>query len=615
MKSLLATVSLIAFLLLALVHSQQPTFRSSTTYVEVDAYVSNGRGEFVKDLNMDDFEILEDGRLQTISTYSFVDLPIFSPPLRSSIRSLESDVTTNARSDEGRLWVMLLDGASGEVPALRALNVARQFIEEAFGPNDLMAVIHVQGTMKASQSLTRSKSLLLDSLERFRTDGASAAPRSELTRILDAYRVVEEVSHSLGALGLRGRRKAVLWVGPSLIFNPGLTRNGAAIVAAYGDMVRAAQRNNVAIYPIARSPSLGVGMAGREAYRGLAEDTGGRAVIGTNDLSRAFADIVRENSSYYVLGFYPTNEHRDGKFHEITVRVKRPGVTVRTRKGYLAPDADSANREATAATLRPGAEIRDALRNPIPRTGLEVSLSAVPFKGSGTAGSVLLAAHVRGHDPLRPDQSVDIAYRALDAEGKTLVERGTQYTLQARGEQKGLRFVDRLALPRGRHEIRFAAHLNDGRTGSVVAYVDVADFTAGRMALSGLTIETNAPAESALFTGADAVPGDAAVTTVRRFTPAANVIVRGVLYADADVSGGMLAFAATVRRDDGTTVRDGLNVMVDKTGAPQGQYPLVVELPLSDLRPGGYVFTLDARLIRGRRSAVTRQVPFWVVQE
>jgi hypothetical protein len=173
--------------------------------------------------------------------------------------------------------------------------------------------------------------------------------------------------------------------------------------------------------------------------------------------------------------------------------------------------------------------------------------------------------------------------------------------------------VDRLDLPRGRHEIRFAAHLSDGRTGSVVAYVDVPDFTAGRIALSGLTMAT--PAASTPFTGAGAVPGDAAVTTIRQFTTAATVTVRGVLYADADVAEGMLAFTATVRGEDMKTVREGLKVSVDTGRTTPGQYPVVVELPVTDLRPGGYLFTLDAHVTRGRRSPVTRQIPFWIVDE
>jgi hypothetical protein len=243
----------------------------------------------------------------------------------------------------------------------------------------------------------------------------------------------------------------------------------------------------------------------------------------------------------------------------------------------------------------------------------------VPFKGSRAAGSVLLAAHVQGPDLKLPVQRVDIGYRAIDGEGNTLLDRGTQFTIASSRETlaapEGLRFVDRLELPRGRQEIRFAARLSDGKTGSVVAYVDVPDFTAGRIALSGLTMDTNPRPESVLFTGANATPADAAITTVRRFTPRTTVTVRGVLYADTDVSEGMLAFAATLRAEDRTMVRDGLKVAVDKTRAPEGQYPVVVELPLTDLRPGGYLFTLEARVTRGRRATVTRQVPFWIVEK
>jgi VWFA-related protein len=609
MRGQVAAGSLIASVLLTFVHGQQPVFRSSVSHIEVDAYVTDARGAFVKDLTKDDFEVFEDGRPQVLNTFSIVDLPIVAPPPRSNIKPLESDVTTNAGSDEGRLWVMLLDGAGSTVNALRKLRVARQFIEEAFGPNDWMAVVHVQGTMKASQALTRSRSLLLDSLERFRTDVTSDAPRANST--LDAYRVVEDLSRRLGAI--RGGRKAVLWIDPPLIFIPSTIRQ-FVIAQAYRDMVRVAQRNNVAIYPIAGGPTLGAPSEGRAAFQSLAEDTGGMPVIGTNNFSRPFADIVRDNSTYYLLGYDPANEHRDGRFHEITVRVKRPGVTVRARRGYLAPTAEAAIREAEAEP-RPLDEIREALRNPVPRTGLQISLSAVPFKGAQTAGSVLLAAHVLGED-LSPDHRVDVGYRAIDGEGNTLLDRGTQYTLTSSPRtltmREGLRFVDRLELPRGRHEIRFAAHLSDGRTGSVVAYVDVPDFTAGRIALSGLTMDSNGPPESTLFAGADAVPGDAAVTTVRRFTPAGTVTVRGVLYADADIAKDVLAVTATVRGEDGATVRNGLKVSVETTRAP-GDYPVLVELPLAGLRPGGYVFMLDARVTRGRGATVTRQVPFRVV--
>ena len=61
----------------------------------------------------------------------------------------------------------------------------------------------------------------------------------------------------------------------------------------------------------------------------------------------AFDRIVRDNSSYYVLAYYPAQNRRDGKFHRIQVRVSRPGVTVRARRGYIAPRVRSVSARAT----------------------------------------------------------------------------------------------------------------------------------------------------------------------------------------------------------------------------------------------------------------------------
>ena len=80
------------------------------------------------------------------------------------------------------------------------------------------------------------------------------------------------------------------------------------------------------------------------SLRTLAEATDGVAVVDTNDLSRGLRRIVDDLSSYYLLGYYSGGK-LDGRFHSISVRVKRPGIQVRARRGYLA------NTAASAATL------------------------------------------------------------------------------------------------------------------------------------------------------------------------------------------------------------------------------------------------------------------------
>jgi hypothetical protein len=88
-----------------------------------------------------------------------------------------------------------------------------------------------------------------------------------------------------------------------------------------------------------------------ETLRLLAEQTGGRAVVNTNDLKEGLASVVRDASTYYLLGYSPTSSQNDGKFHEVKVRVKRRGVDVHARKGYWAMTADDAAKAASTTPV------------------------------------------------------------------------------------------------------------------------------------------------------------------------------------------------------------------------------------------------------------------------
>ena len=85
------------------------------------------------------------------------------------------------------------------------------------------------------------------------------------------------------------------------------------------------------------------------SLRTLAEATDGLAIVSSNDLAKGLKRVVDDLSSYYLLGYYSTGK-LDGKFHPITVRVKRPGVQVRARRGFLAATPASATATARAAS-------------------------------------------------------------------------------------------------------------------------------------------------------------------------------------------------------------------------------------------------------------------------
>ena len=128
-----------------------------------------------------------------------------------------------------------------------------------------------------------------------------------------------------------------------------------------------ANRTNASFYPIdprglpAFDTSLGPGqplpvirdaaqLSGRlETLRTLAVATDGVAIMDSNDIEGGIRRVVEDLTSYYLLGYYSTNSKLDGKFRSISVRVRRPGVSVRARRGYRAPTAEEVAARAAAA--------------------------------------------------------------------------------------------------------------------------------------------------------------------------------------------------------------------------------------------------------------------------
>lgn len=390
--------------------SGQPVFRAEVTYIEVDVFVTDRSGAFVRDLSKDDFELFQDGEPQTVSSFAFVDVPL--PATRGAARPVSaSGPLSTADLGDGRVYALLLDAPVVLVPtrateneAIRRIQrVATQFLDEALGDDDRMSVVHVQNSAMPVQELTSSKPHLRSAIGAL---GARPQPATmqliarqlHVRAILNGYRALEETAERLGAID--GRRKAILWIGGRASFNPSAqgydAAEAGAIMFAHRDAVRAAARNNVAVYPI-DPDGLNVRTGANElmrvsGLREVANDTGGIALLNTNNFSGGFERIVRDNSTYYLLGYYPPTEHRDGRFHELTVRVNRPGVTVRARRGFFAPEGsapviDTAPRSPTALAV-------DALGDMSFREPLRLRTTAWTPDGDATGGAVWLVGEL-----------------------------------------------------------------------------------------------------------------------------------------------------------------------------------------------------------------------------
>jgi VWFA-related protein len=172
----------------------------------------------------------------------------------------------------------------------------------------------------------------------------------------------------------------------------------------YLDLIDDANRNNVSFYVVDPGglrverdrPQPGRLFGRVEALRALAENTDGDAVVNTNDLGGALQDVVDELSGYYLIGYYSANAKPDGRFRTITVKVARPGVEVRARKGYRAFTAEEAAaivkaRAGASAPIDPGKAAHAAALGRLARIKPDT-----PFYLAATIDGVTGELHVVG---------------------------------------------------------------------------------------------------------------------------------------------------------------------------------------------------------------------------
>jgi VWFA-related protein len=661
--------------------TQTPTFKVRVDYVEVDALVTDAQGRFVRDLTKEDFRVLEDGKPQTIANFAIVDLPIerADRPLFASA-PIEPDVQTNERPFDGRVYVMVIDdlhtlfGRSSRVKL-----AAKQFIQRNLGANDLMAVVHTGGPSDANQEFTSNKRLLMAAVDRvsgLKLQSATLSRNEEYNRTRDFRQQGDRVNDpddaergfkarsTLEALksvadwfaSVHGRRKAILFVSEGIdyditdVFN---NNSASTIIEDTRDLIASATKANVAIYGIdprgltgledesitvssfPDDTSLGIGTSSlqnevrlsQDSLRTISDETGGFAVVNRNQFDTAFARIVQDNSSYYVLAYYPPTD-KPGKFHRIDVRVTRPGVTVRARKGYALPKVKTAAapaKSAKPAANPASAEVREALDSPIPVSGLTMHVFAAPFKGAAPNASVLFGVEMRGRD-LKPaaNDKLELSYIALDSQGKVRGGTNDSLTLNlkpettARVEKSGIRMLNRVDLPPGRYQLRFAAHdTNGGSIGSVLYDLEVPDFNKSPFVMSGIVL-TSMSGAAELTARPDeqlrnVLPGPPVAT--RAFPQNDEVALFAEVYDAAGDKPHKVDITTTVTSDTGQVLfKADEERSSSDLGGKRGGYGYTAKIPMKDLPPGAYVLKVEAKSRLGASPVTAREVRFTVEQ-
>jgi len=643
---------------------QQPTFRVQVDYVEVDVVVTNKQGSLVRDLKREDFQVFEDGKPQTISTFTHVDIPIerFDRPLYAA-SPIEPDVRTNERSFDGRVYVMVIDDLHTRFSRTQRVKIAaRQFVEQRLGANDLMAIVHTAGATDASQEFTNNKRLLLASIDRtqgrkldsatvnkanpMRTSAAfSGNDPDDQERAYNARNALATLKNvSEWFQSVRGRRKTILYVSEGIDYdiNDMIPANGSNhysatdIMESTREVIQAAARSNVSIYGIdprgltdLSDESIEVGgvlppgamqnelRLSQDSLRTLSEETGGFAVVNQNDFNTAFDRIVQDNSSYYVLAYYPPDA-QPGKEHKISVRVTRPDVTVRARQGYVTPKKATPEKTNTKDTRTP--EIKAALDSPLPVSGLTMHAFATPFKGPAPKASVLIGVELRGRDlQLAPNDQIQLSYLAIDAKGKVQGGNTDMVSManlrpetKTRIEASGLRLLNRIEIPPGRYEIRIAAHDSaGGNVGSVQYDLDVPDFSKTPFSMSGVTLTSITASQLPTAHPDEQTRGvlPAPPAAARSFPQNDEVALFAEVYDNEAKTPHKVDITTTVTTDEGKVLfkTDEQRDTVDFQGKTGG-FGYSTRIPMKDLPPGLYVLTVSARSRLGKKDPVERQV-------
>jgi len=592
-------VFLAVALALGLSH-QTPTAGPERTPVRVDAIAADAGGRLVADLAPADVEVFDDGGARTVESVRLIRADGSARPGETLQPVLSAaDERVEAARDGTRLFAFFLDEyhVTPGAEAIRAREAVGRFVDEHLGPRDLVLVVKPLDSL-ITLRLTRDLEAARRAIATFEGRKGELEPRSAFEKNyiganparIEAVRE-QIVTSALNALathlaGLGASRKTLVVVSEG--FSQAPRRRGDESLPTLEGVIRSANRAGASIYPIdprglvaARgSDEVGRDTAGQDALLALANDTGGRAVLRSADLADDLSRIARDASSYYLITFQSERE-ADGRFHALDVRVRRPGVQLRARKGYWATLADSVRLSRLSTSAQ-------AVRPPeLPR---RTSPLIRPWFGlsRGDAGKTRVsfvwepATRVPG-DRSRTLAPVRITLKASKPDGTLIFEGAVRptgpFTSAGPGGEPPQAVFE--AAP-GR--LRVQMSIEDAA--SRVVDTDVRDVVVGP--LSGPLVLGTAEvlrASSARAYRALEADATAAPVAARVFSRTERLLIRVPVYA-ADQSASL---KASLVSKPGTSMRA---LPVTRSLRPD---VYEIDLPLAGLAAGDYVVELTAR--------------------
>lgn len=368
-------------------------FRTDTNLVIVNVTVRDKSGKLLDNLKKEDFTLLEDDKAQQIAVFEVEHLAsdvlpplvavngrqaaqVIQPPPTAPVPAASAQAAP-ARKDK-RLLALYFDFSSMQPQEqIRAQQAAVKFLNQQMTSSDLVEILTYSNRLRVLQDFTDDRELLMSEIQGFRigeasenaVDGSTGAdPTDDSGSFTPDETEFNIFNTDLKLIGLETavKKLAVFPEKKALIyFSSGISRTGVDNESQLRATVNAAVRANVAFYPVdarglvatppggdaSTASASGTGIftgktqqglrdkfnTSQETLSTLAADTGGKALLDSNDLTMGITQAQKDINAYYILGYYSGNGALDGKYRRIRVRLRSDlEAKLDYRNGYYA---------------------------------------------------------------------------------------------------------------------------------------------------------------------------------------------------------------------------------------------------------------------------------------
>jgi VWFA-related protein len=440
-----------------------------------------------------------------------------------------------------RLMTLLFDTSSMQPEDVqKAADSALKWVDTQMSSADLVAVATIGSSLQILTDFTSDKEKVHSVLSSFSgaegtafaaVDSSTAATDETSVNATDDTTTVDVSAQELDTFNNDVRLRALKTLAEALqpiqqkkaivYFSSGMQRSGTDNQVELRAAVNAAVRANVVIYPVdARGlQAIVPGGSARQASRGglsaftgsavagqftqlaaqqetltsLASDTGGTAFTDTNDFGEAFTKVVKDISSYYILGFASTNTNRDGRFRRISVRLKnKPNVKVEAREGYYADRDFTHTAKGDREVL-----LQEQLFAQIPATDVPLFVTSGWFRMTADRYYVPVSVAVPGSVvPESKDKvTLDVAGFIRDERGVPVGRIRDTMTVPPAGANelaaKQVLYETGVTLPPGRFSVKVVVRENvTGQMGSFETPIVVPELKNAPVKVSSLVLST-----------------------------------------------------------------------------------------------------------------------------